>query len=434
MPTRWVQEAGIRTEPAPSEPSAAGTRPAATAAADPPEEPPGRVLRAPRIAGGAEGGPLGEGPLPELAGVGLADDHGPGRAQPPYRLAVLGDRRELPRQPNAVGSPATSMSSLTATGTPSSGRAALAGRPDCLVRGVGLGERGLGPDDPEGVGGSCVASIRASVRSTSARDVTSPSASARAVSARPAQRSSVIRDTSGKAPELLYRTVTSGGRWRNGRRQESTGAPSAASSPQGTPAPAQTIDAPLPHPYLLIDFPNAVRESRSIYRTSCLPGRAARDHTTPRAVPPHPAARHGRPARLGASCWAKPPGLLGTRPGRRPAERLGHPLHDRAVPQQQRRHRERLPVGRRHRLQAAALLRVHTARATGSGTRASSSTPTATTTSPTPRTPGRTPARPSASPAAPTGSTGPSCTTTRSRSPTCPARGRRSGSSTATAA
>src|SRR6185312_14066897 len=40
-PTRCVQAAGMRTEPAPSEPAAAGTRPAATAAAEPPEEPPG---------------------------------------------------------------------------------------------------------------------------------------------------------------------------------------------------------------------------------------------------------------------------------------------------------------------------------------------------------------------------------------------------------
>src|SRR5437588_10951323 len=41
IPTRWVQAAGIRIEPAPSEPTATGTRPAATAAADPPDEPPG---------------------------------------------------------------------------------------------------------------------------------------------------------------------------------------------------------------------------------------------------------------------------------------------------------------------------------------------------------------------------------------------------------
>ena len=48
MRSRWVlrpnspqQDAGMRIEPAPSEPSAAGTMPAATAAAEPPLEPPG---------------------------------------------------------------------------------------------------------------------------------------------------------------------------------------------------------------------------------------------------------------------------------------------------------------------------------------------------------------------------------------------------------
>ncbi len=41
MPTRCVHAAGIRTLPAPSEPMAAATNPAATAAALPPEDPPG---------------------------------------------------------------------------------------------------------------------------------------------------------------------------------------------------------------------------------------------------------------------------------------------------------------------------------------------------------------------------------------------------------
>ncbi len=41
MPTRWVHAAGMRTEPAPSDPMAAGTMPAATAAALPPDDPPG---------------------------------------------------------------------------------------------------------------------------------------------------------------------------------------------------------------------------------------------------------------------------------------------------------------------------------------------------------------------------------------------------------
>ena len=38
-------EAGIRTEPPPSEPVARGTMPAARAAAEPPEEPPGLCSR-----------------------------------------------------------------------------------------------------------------------------------------------------------------------------------------------------------------------------------------------------------------------------------------------------------------------------------------------------------------------------------------------------
>jgi hypothetical protein len=41
MPTRPVQAAGIRIEPIPSLPCASGTMPAATAAAEPPDEPPG---------------------------------------------------------------------------------------------------------------------------------------------------------------------------------------------------------------------------------------------------------------------------------------------------------------------------------------------------------------------------------------------------------
>ena len=41
MPTRPVHDAGIRIEPIPSLPWAIGTMPAATAAAEPPEDPPG---------------------------------------------------------------------------------------------------------------------------------------------------------------------------------------------------------------------------------------------------------------------------------------------------------------------------------------------------------------------------------------------------------
>ena len=50
MPKRPLNAAGMRIEPAPSEPSATPHRPAATAAPEPPLEPPGRELRVPRVA------------------------------------------------------------------------------------------------------------------------------------------------------------------------------------------------------------------------------------------------------------------------------------------------------------------------------------------------------------------------------------------------
>src|SRR5690606_25667606 len=45
IPTTPQKDAGCRTEPPVSEPSAAGTIPAATAAAEPPDEPPGTRVR-----------------------------------------------------------------------------------------------------------------------------------------------------------------------------------------------------------------------------------------------------------------------------------------------------------------------------------------------------------------------------------------------------
>ncbi len=79
----------MRTEPAPSEPTAAGTMPAATAEAEPPLEPPGVWSKAPGVAGGAKRGALGEGVETDLGGVGLADDDRAGGAQAADHLAVL---------------------------------------------------------------------------------------------------------------------------------------------------------------------------------------------------------------------------------------------------------------------------------------------------------------------------------------------------------
>src|SRR5258708_33514553 len=61
MPTTPQNDAGCRTEPPVSDPSAAGTAPAATSAAEPPEEPPGtRVL-----SGGGSARPYAEGSVDE---------------------------------------------------------------------------------------------------------------------------------------------------------------------------------------------------------------------------------------------------------------------------------------------------------------------------------------------------------------------------------
>ena len=97
-----------------------------------------RALQVPRIARDAERRRLGERPDAQLWDVRLADDHRAGRAQAAHDLGV---RREPGRStafvPSIVGSPATSMSSLTANGTPSND-AAAARRRRCaaLLRGA----------------------------------------------------------------------------------------------------------------------------------------------------------------------------------------------------------------------------------------------------------------------------------------------------------
>ncbi|OOK80520.1 amidase domain protein [Mycobacterium kansasii] len=44
----------------------------------------------------SEPGPAGEWPLAELAGVGLADDHRPGRLEPPDDLRIRGSGSDIP--------------------------------------------------------------------------------------------------------------------------------------------------------------------------------------------------------------------------------------------------------------------------------------------------------------------------------------------------
>ena len=75
-------EAGKRTEPSASLPSAIGTRPPATAAADPPDDPPGVRRQIVRIAGRAEMAVLGRAAHAELVHVGDADADRAGPFEP----------------------------------------------------------------------------------------------------------------------------------------------------------------------------------------------------------------------------------------------------------------------------------------------------------------------------------------------------------------
>ncbi len=83
-----------------------------------------------------------------------------------------------PAQPNAVGSPHTSVSSLTATGTPSSGRPRPCSRARSAASASASAASARTRRKAFSVG--CVASIRASARSVSAREVVSPAARAAA--------------------------------------------------------------------------------------------------------------------------------------------------------------------------------------------------------------------------------------------------------------
>ena len=148
-PTRPVQAAGIRIDPAPSDPSAAGISPAATAAAAPPLEPPGvwAVLQGLRVA--PNEGPSVNGHWPTSGAWVLPITIAPAsRSRRTTSWSPSAGGREPP-QPKRVGCPVRSRSSLIAVGTPSSG--APSPRGDPAVRGVGLLERLLGANHPERV-------------------------------------------------------------------------------------------------------------------------------------------------------------------------------------------------------------------------------------------------------------------------------------------
>ena len=88
-PTMLLSAAGTRPEPAVSVPSASGTRPAATATAEPELDPPGMSVGIERIARHAIRRAHADQPGRELIEIGLADDDGAGCAQARHRRSRL---------------------------------------------------------------------------------------------------------------------------------------------------------------------------------------------------------------------------------------------------------------------------------------------------------------------------------------------------------
>src|SRR5215218_4478365 len=128
MPTRCVQAAGMRTLPAPSDPIAAVTRPAATAAALPPDDPPGVWLRDHGFRVCPNAGPLVNGHWPSSQVLVLPTMTAPAVRSLRTTSASATAVRTRPAAPNIVGTPAMSTSSLTAIGIPNRGERSPAAR------------------------------------------------------------------------------------------------------------------------------------------------------------------------------------------------------------------------------------------------------------------------------------------------------------------
>ena len=125
MPVMPQKLAGWRIEPPVSVPVAAGSRRAATAAAEPPDEPPGTRAASHGLRTGAEGRVLVARAHRELVAVELAERHRAGLARGGrrrWRRTGCGSRRASASRRWSAGRAVTKMS-LWAIGTPSSGAA-----------------------------------------------------------------------------------------------------------------------------------------------------------------------------------------------------------------------------------------------------------------------------------------------------------------------
>ena len=109
----------------------------------------GGVVEAPGLRVAPNAGPSVKGQRPISGVLVLPTITAPAACSSPRPRGVRGARLESPGQPKAVGSPARSMSSLIAIGTPEQ-RQALAGAEAALGL-DGFGTRRLGAQQPEGV-------------------------------------------------------------------------------------------------------------------------------------------------------------------------------------------------------------------------------------------------------------------------------------------
>src|SRR5579884_4205904 len=122
MPTIPQSAAGWRVEPPVSVPIAHGASPAATAAALPPEEPPGTRARSHGFSTGPNPEFSFEEPIANSSWLVLPSSGAPAAVSFSTTVAVYGGRYPSRiREPAWLGIPAVQNRSLTATGTPPSG-------------------------------------------------------------------------------------------------------------------------------------------------------------------------------------------------------------------------------------------------------------------------------------------------------------------------
>src|ERR1035437_8029615 len=177
--------AGCRTEPPVSDPSAIGTMPAATAAADPPDEPPGTRVRSIGFRAGPKAENSVDDPIANSSMLPL-----PTRIAPASRsfLATV-DSYGLTYpsrifEPHDVESTVVAMLSLSTTGTPASAppTGALSTRWSDVLRSDDRMQ--FSPDGP-----ASTSAARAKLASTIVRELILPSRTAAAIAPAPVRNS-----------------------------------------------------------------------------------------------------------------------------------------------------------------------------------------------------------------------------------------------------